>query len=82
MAWNYIINAASYRFPIVEKLVLSPVIQVVSNGKLLRKNMRKEFLTEEELMSCLWKENVTQLSEVKAAFIEGESAITIVNYSG
>ena len=80
MGWNYIINAASYRFRFVEKLVSSPPIQVIRDGRMLRRNMRREFLTEEELMSSLRQQSIASVDEVKAAYIEGEGALTVVRY--
>jgi uncharacterized membrane protein YcaP (DUF421 family) len=46
MGWNYLINALSYRVPFIEWLVSSPTLQVIRDGKLLRRNMRREFLME------------------------------------
>ncbi|MEW6373777.1 MAG: YetF domain-containing protein [Pseudomonadota bacterium] len=80
MGWNFIINAASYRFRFVEKLVSSPPIQVIRDGRMLRRNMRREFLTEEELMSSLRQQSIASVDEVKAAYIEGEGALTVVRF--
>lgn len=80
MGWNLIINAASYRFRFVEKLVSSPPIQVIRDGRMLRRNMRREFLTEEELMSSLRQQSIASVDEVKAAYIEGEGALTVVRF--
>ena len=80
IGWDYVINAASYRFCFIEKLVSSPPIQVIRDGRLLRRNMRREFLTEEELMSSLRQQSITAVSEVKAAFIEGEGAVTVIRF--
>lgn len=78
MLWNFVVNAASYRFRFIERLVSSPPIEVVRDGKLLRRNMRREFLTEEELMSSLRQQNINSLDQVRKAVIEGEGAITVV----
>ena len=80
MGWNFIINAASYRFRFIEKLVSSPPIQVIRDGRMLRRNMRREFLTEEELMSSLRQQSIASVEEVKAAYIEGEGALTVVRF--
>lgn len=40
--------------------------------------MRREFLTEDELMSSLRQQEITSLDEVKLAYIEGDGAITVV----
>lgn len=80
IGWDFLINAASYRFRFIEKLVSSPPIQVIRDGRLLRRNMRREFLTEEELMSSLRQQSIACVSEVKAAFIEGEGAVSIIKF--
>ena len=42
MFWNFLINFASYHSPLIERLVSAPKIQIITRGKLLRKNMRRE----------------------------------------
>jgi len=78
MGWNYLVNALSFRIPLIERLVSAPPLQVVRDGKLLRRNMRREWLTEEELMGHLRELGIEDLSEVKAAYVEGEGHITAV----
>ena len=75
---NFLINFASYRVPFVEKLVSAPAIQVVKNGRMLRGNMRREFLTEEELMTHLRQEGIEGLSDVKAAYVEEHGTVTVI----
>jgi uncharacterized membrane protein YcaP (DUF421 family) len=79
MAWNYLVNFLSYHIPLVEKLVSAPPLQVVKDGRLLRRNMRREFLTEEELMDHLRQEGIENLKDVKEAYIEGEGKITVIS---
>ncbi|MGF9763171.1 YetF domain-containing protein [Microvirga sp. 0TCS3.31] len=79
MGWNYLINALSYRVPFIERLVSSPPLQVIKDGKLLRRNMRREFLTEEELMSHLREEGIGDVKEVKSAHIEGDGKISVIS---
>lgn len=78
MGWNYLVNALSFHVPLIERLVSAPPLQVVRDGKLLRRNMRREWLTEDELMGHLRELGIEDLSEVKAAYVEGEGQITAV----
>lgn len=80
MGWNVLVNAASYRFRWIEGLVSAPPVQVIRNGKMIRRNMRREFLTEEELMGSLREQGIGAIDEVKAAFIESEGALSVVRY--
>ncbi|WP_176736363.1 DUF421 domain-containing protein [Oligoflexus tunisiensis] len=78
MGWNFLFNFLSFHFPLIERLVSAPSLQVIRNGQLIRRNMRREFLTEDELMEHLRLQGIDDLKEVKAAYVEGEGQITVV----
>jgi uncharacterized membrane protein YcaP (DUF421 family) len=78
VAWNYALNYLSYHVPIFERLTSPPPLPVVRDGKLLRRNMRREFLTEEELMGHLREEGIEDVAQVKSAHIEGDGKISVV----
>jgi uncharacterized membrane protein YcaP (DUF421 family) len=80
VAWNYILNSLGYHIPLIERLLSPQPLPVVRDGKLLRKNMRREFLTEQELMGQLREEGIEDLSKVKAAHIEGDGNISVIPY--
>ena len=78
MAWDYLINVLSYRFPAFERLIAARAVQVVRDGRLLRRNMRREFLTEDELMGFLRREGIEDLSVVKSVCVESEGRLSVV----
>ncbi len=63
MVLNDLVNAFSYRLSCMEWLVTSSPLQVMHNGQLLR----REFLTEAELMNHLREMGIESLKDVKAA---------------
>ena len=78
VSWNYLTNFLSYHFPFVEKLVSAPPIQIIRNGKLIKRNMRREYLTEEELTDHLRLEGIEDVDQVKAAYIESDGKISVL----
>ncbi len=78
MVWNYLLNALSFRFRAVERLVSARPLPIVRDGRLLWRNMRSEFITEGELMDHLRRTGIEDVSEVHAAYVEGEGRITVV----
>lgn len=78
MGLNYAVNALSYRFRWFERIVSTPPIPIVVDGRMLRRNMRREFVTEEELMTHLRRNDIDDLARVKRACVEGEGQITFV----
>lgn len=76
--WNYALNTLSWYLPALQRWTMPPPLQVVRDGKLIRRNMRKEFLTEDELMAKLREDGIEHVSDVKAAYIEGDGNISII----
>ena len=48
--WNYALDWLSHHFPRIERLLHPPPLLLIKDGRLLRRNMRQELVTEEELM--------------------------------
>jgi uncharacterized membrane protein YcaP (DUF421 family) len=78
MAWNWLVNMLSFRIPALERLLASPPIAVIRRGRLLRRNMRREYLTEDELMSHLREQGIDRVERVKLACVEGDGRISVV----
>jgi uncharacterized membrane protein YcaP (DUF421 family) len=78
IGWNWLFNTLSFHIPFFEKLISGSPVQVVRQGRLLRRNMRREYLTEDELMAQLRKQGIEKVEDVKAAYIEGEGQLTVI----
>lgn len=80
--WNYALNTLSWYIPALQRWTTPPPLQVVRNGTLLHRNMRKEFLTEDELMAKLREDGIEDVAQVKAAYIEGDGNLSIIAHDG
>ena len=78
VGWSYVLNWLTYAVPGVERLVSPPAVPVVRDGRLLRRNMRAEFLTEEELLRQLHLEGIEDVGEVKEARIEADGSLSVI----
>ena len=78
MAWNYLVNSLSHKVKFIERLVSAPPLEIVRNGRMLKRNMRRELLTEEELLSYLRQEGIDDVTQVKVAYVESEGQISVV----
>ena len=78
MLGNYTVNALSSRVPLLERLVSAPPLKVIENGRFLWRNMRREFVTEEELMARLRRHGLSRVEDVAAAYVESEGQISVV----
>ena len=76
--WSYVVEWLQYRFPAFERLVRQPKLKLIENGRMLRRNMRREFVTTEELMAQLREDGLEDCANVKAAYMEDDGSISII----
>ncbi len=77
-AWNYLLDWGSFRSAWLRRLLEPPPLLLVKNGRLLRKHMRQQFITTDELWTQLRLQGVKELAEVKSAFIEPDGEISVL----
>lgn len=80
VAWNYALNTLSWYIPLIERFTSPPPLQIVHDGKMLKRNMRKEFITESELMAQLREDGIDDIALVKSALLEGDGNISVIPY--
>lgn len=80
--WSYALDWIGFRFPAIQHFVHPPPLRLVKDGRILRRNMEKELITEEELMSQLRQQGVENLAKVKEARMEGDGRISVVQEDG
>lgn len=80
--WSWLLDWLGFRVPFLQRFVHPPALRLVQDGRLLRKNLQQELITEEELMSQLRLQGVDQLADVKEALIEGDGRISVVRREG
>jgi uncharacterized membrane protein YcaP (DUF421 family) len=76
--WNMLLDWASFRFPMVRRIAEPTPLRIVKNGRMLRHNMRKEYITEDELWAKLRQHGIESLQEVKAAYLEPDGEVSVI----
>lgn len=78
LLWGYVLDILEYRMPAFHRLMRHERTTLIENGHLLRRNMRREMVTEEELMATLRKQGIDDLSEVASAYLEADGEISVL----
>jgi uncharacterized membrane protein YcaP (DUF421 family) len=78
IGWSYTLDWLAFRFPALERLIEPSPVELIRDGKLLRRNMRKEMVTEAELLGHLRQEGIEDPSKVKTSRIESDGHISVV----
>jgi len=76
--WDYFLDWLGFRFPAVQRLLRAAPLTLVKDGEMLRRNMRREFITEEELLSLLREQGIDDVRDVKKCCLEGDGRVSVV----
>ncbi len=82
VGWSFVLNWLSFRFPLWRRILLSPRVQLVRDGKILRDNLDREKITEEELLAEIHAHGCETVGEVRAAWIEPEGMVSVIRAGG
>lgn len=76
--WNHLLNWLSFRFAAVHRLLEPPPLLVVKDGRVLRRNLHAELLTEDDLAEQLRQQGVASLAEVRRCYIESDGKLSVL----
>jgi uncharacterized membrane protein YcaP (DUF421 family) len=79
---SFSVDWLAFRFPIVRNFVHPERTTLVMDGRILRKALEEELMTEGELMTQLRLHEVETLDEVKAVYLEGNGEVSVIKRPG
>lgn len=78
VGWGYLTDLALYRFPKLDRLITPRKVCVVRNGELQWRNMRREYVTREEILSEMRLAGIESLELVQQAYIEPNGKLSFL----
>ena len=78
VAWNLLLDWLSYRSSAFRRFVEPPSLPLIQDGQWVRKNLKQQWITTEEVMSKLREQGVDDLSVVRLACLEPSGEIGVI----
>jgi uncharacterized membrane protein YcaP (DUF421 family) len=78
VCWDYCLDWLSYKFPKVRRLIRPVPLLLIKDGRINRRRLKKEMITEEELMTQLREQGIESAEEVKLSYLEGDGHLSVV----
>jgi uncharacterized membrane protein YcaP (DUF421 family) len=78
VGWSYALDWLGYRFPQLQRFLRPPPLRLIKDGQILHRNLRRELITEEELMSQIRQQGIDDISRIKEAVMEGDGRVSVV----
>ncbi|WP_313622803.1 YetF domain-containing protein [Achromobacter sp.] len=78
VGWTVLVDRVAYFVKPIGRLLEADRVCLVRDGVIARRALRREYLTEEELMSQLRLKGVLDLAEVRRAYIEPDGEVSVI----
>lgn len=82
IGWSYLLNWLAFRYPFWRKVIQAPRVQLVRDGKFLRRNLDHEKITEDELLAEIHSHGCEDVRDVRAAWIEPDGMVSVIKAGG
>jgi uncharacterized membrane protein YcaP (DUF421 family) len=78
LAVNWVVVRFLYRHPTVDRLLEGGPVELIRDGRVLRRQLEREVITEEELMEAVRKQGLRDAADVDRAVLETGGTISVV----
>jgi Predicted membrane protein len=78
LLWDYAFDLLEYYFPKTRHIIQDSPTVLVRDGMLIRRNLRKEKVTEQELAASLREQGIEDMARVKLAVLEVDGRISVI----
>lgn len=81
IAWDWFFDFIGFKSPFFSRILEPQPLLLVENGRIIKKNLEQELITEEDLMSQLRQQGLEDPSIVKKAYLESNGRFSVLTES-
>ena len=78
LLWSLVIDAVAYRSPRLARILKARPRPLIQDGRPNRKVLRRELMSEDELMAQMRLHGVTSVDDVERAYLEPNGMISVI----
>jgi len=82
MFWNFLLDWAGYHSETLNRFLEPQPLLLIRKGRYLARNMRREYVTQEDLEGELRKKGVASVSDVERAYMESDGSFSVISRGG
>ena len=76
--WDWFFDWLGFRSTFFSRILEPQGLVLVKNGRMIRRDMERELISEEDLMSQLRQQGIEDLSEVKQVILESNGHFSVI----
>jgi uncharacterized membrane protein YcaP (DUF421 family) len=78
IGWNFVLDRLSFVSTLARKLLEPPPLVLVKQGRMNRRNMRREAITEEDLQGHLRQHGLEKVEEARLVCMESDGKVSVI----
>lgn len=79
--WDFFLDWLGFKFTFAGRFLTPNPLLLVRDGKMIKKNLEKELIDEEELKSQLRQQGIDDISRVRECYLEGNGHFSVLTRS-
>jgi uncharacterized membrane protein YcaP (DUF421 family) len=79
VVWDWFFDWLGFRSAFFSRILEPAGLLLVKDGRMIRKNLEKEMISEEDLMSQLRQQGIEEISEVKQVILESNGHFSVIS---
>lgn len=76
--WSLTLDWLAFRFKSIENLIKPKPLPVIRHGRMLHRNLRREFISRQEMEAAAREQGIDDLSKIKAAYVEPDGRLSFI----
>lgn len=80
--WDYFLDYLGFKSRLFARVLEPDPVRLIVNGRVQRKNLEKEMITEDELLSQLRQQGIDKIEDVRQCFLESNGEFSVIKMNG
>ncbi len=80
--WSWLLSFIAYRWKWFARVTHPRSLSLIKDGKINRRSLRQELITQEELLSIVREHGLESIEEVADARMEGDGQVSVIPIKG
>jgi uncharacterized membrane protein YcaP (DUF421 family) len=76
--WNIALDWLAYRSPLLRRIIEPPSLPLIKNGAWVRRNLKSQWITTEEVLSKLRERGIEDIGQVRVATLEPDGELGVL----
>jgi len=81
VVWDWFFDWLGFRSEFLGRILQPQPLLLIKNGKTIKKNLDREFITEDELLAQLREQGIEDIGSVKKCFLESNGHFSVLTES-